>query len=203
MKFLETPLPGAYVIEQERRSDVRGYFARTFCAREFGAHGLSAHMVQGNVSYNARRGTLRGMHLQRAPHAEDKLVSCIAGALYDVIVDVRPGSAAFGRWFGIELRANDGRALYVPKGFAHGFMTLEDHSVASYLMSEYYAPGYGAGFRYDDAAVGIAWPLAVAVISEQDARLPGLAALIRDEPGSTGVNRDQPGSTGMNRDQPG
>jgi dTDP-4-dehydrorhamnose 3,5-epimerase len=173
LKFTETSLPGACLIEQQRHSDARGYFARTFCAREFGEHGLSTQMVQGNVSYNAVRGTLRGMHMQRAPHGEDKLVSCIAGALYDVIVDVRPESAAYGRWLGVELRAGDGRALYVPKGFAHGFITLEDHTVASYLMSEFYAPGFAAGFRHDDAAVGIVWPLPVAVISEQDARLPG------------------------------
>jgi dTDP-4-dehydrorhamnose 3,5-epimerase len=171
MIFIATELPGAFIVEQQRHIDARGFFTRSFCAREFAAQGLNSSVAQANLSYNALSGTLRGMHYQRAPHQEDKLVSCVAGAIWDAIIDLRPESPAFKRWIGVELSADNGRALFVPKGFAHGFITLTDHSTVSYLMSEFYAPGFDAGLRYDDPAIGIQWPLAPAVISDRDRAL--------------------------------
>jgi dTDP-4-dehydrorhamnose 3,5-epimerase len=172
VRFHETELPGAFVIEPERMTDDRGFFARTWCVREFADRGLSTDLVQCNVSYNAREATLRGMHYQVAPHAEVKLVRCTRGSIFDAIVDLRPDSPTFRRWVGVELSAEDGRMLYIPEGFAHGFQTLEDASEVSYQMSTFYHPGSARGLRWDDPAVGIEWPLEVRVISEKDRGFP-------------------------------
>jgi dTDP-4-dehydrorhamnose 3,5-epimerase len=170
--FTETRLPGAFVIEIERREDERGYFARTFCAREFAAHGLETEFVNTNASYSAAKGTLRGMHFQHPPHAEVKLVRCTHGALYDVIIDLRPDSPTRGQWIGVELSQQNGRMLYVPEGFAHGFITLTDDVEASYQVSSFYTPGAEGGVRYDDPAFRIVWPVPVHVISEKDRSWP-------------------------------
>ena len=172
MKFLETELKGAYVIEPEAICDERGFFARTFCRQEFAVHGLNCEVAQCNLSYNARRGTLRGMHYQAKPHAEAKLVQCVRGAIYDVIIDLRPGSETCCRWVGVELSEENRRMLYVPEGFAHGFQTLRDDTVVYYQISEFYAPQSARGVRWDDPAFGIEWPLSDPVISEKDRQLP-------------------------------
>jgi dTDP-4-dehydrorhamnose 3,5-epimerase len=172
VRFQETELPGAFVIEPERIEDHRGFFARTWCIREFADHGLSTDLVQCNVSYNARKGTLRGMHYQVAPHAEVKLVRCTRGSILDAIVDVRPESPTFHRWVGVELSAENGRMLYIPGGFAHGFQTLEDGSEVFYQMSTFYHPESARGLRWDDPTVGIGWPLDVQVISGKDQGFP-------------------------------
>jgi dTDP-4-dehydrorhamnose 3,5-epimerase len=172
--FRETELAGAWVVELERHADTRGFFARSFCAEEFGAHGLCDAWAQSNVSYNARRGTVRGMHWQVEPHQEVKLVRCTAGALHDVIVDLRAGSPTLGRHVGVRLDARNRRMLYVPAGFAHGFVTLEDDTEVFYEMSHPHAPGAARGFRYDDRRIGIDWPEPAAVISDRDAGYPDL-----------------------------
>lgn len=173
MIFREAELPGAYVLELERREDERGFFARAWCRDELAAHGLDARVAQANVSWNERRGTLRGLHFQRAPHAEVKLVRCTRGAVYDVIVDLRPGSPTYTRWLGVELSAENGRSLYVPEGFAHGYQTLVDGSETFYLVSEPYAPGAEGGVRWDDPAFGISWPdVAERVVSAKDGSWP-------------------------------
>lgn len=172
MEFRPTALAGATLIELERREDARGYFARTFCEREFQAHGLPARMVQTNVSYTRRAGTLRGMHCQAAPHEEDKLVRCVHGAIWDAIVDIRPGSPTYCRWLGVELSESNGRMLLVPKGFAHGFITLTDDASVCYQMSEFHTPAAERGFRHDDPAFGIDWPVQVTQISEKDRTWP-------------------------------
>lgn len=166
--FVETALPGAYILEPERLEDERGFFARTYCDREFAAHGIGRRWVQSNISYNRVRGTLRGMHYQVVPYAEDKLVRCTRGAIHDVIVDIRPESPAYKQHIAVELSGANRRALFVPKGFAHGFLTMEDDSEVSYQMSEFYVPGAGAGFRYNDPVLAISWPGDVKVISERD-----------------------------------
>lgn len=170
MKFEESSLPGAFIIELERIDDERGFFARSFCAQEFAARGLPTHMPQSNISFNARRGTLRGMHYQADPHGEDKLVRCTAGAIFDVIVDLRAESSTRHRWFGLELSAENRRSLFIPQGFAHGFITLKDDSEVLYMMSTPYAEGAGRGIRWDDPAVGIVWPIAPVHIAERDKR---------------------------------
>jgi dTDP-4-dehydrorhamnose 3,5-epimerase len=175
MIFIETELKGAYIIDLERREDERGFFARTWCQQEFEAHGLVARIVQANTSYNKAKGTLRGMHYQRAPHAETKLVRASRGAIYDVIVDLRPDSPTFKRWIGVELTADNRRALFVPEGFAHGFQTLEDNTDVSYQVSAFYTPGAEGGLRYNDPAFDIEWPLPVSVISPKDADWPDFA----------------------------
>lgn len=172
MIFTATPLAGAVVIEPERFEDERGFFARSFCAREFEAHGLNPRIAQCSFSFTRKKGTLRGLHFQRPPHAEARLVRCTAGALYDVIVDLRPDSLTFRRHFGIELSARNRKMLYVPEGCAHGFQTLEDDTEALYQMSEFYVPDAAAGVRWNDPAFGITWPLAVTVISERDRTCP-------------------------------
>ena len=172
MKFSATPLPGAMLIEQDRRDDSRGWFTRTFCAHEFEAHGLPARMVQGNLSLTRRAGTLRGLHWQAAPHAEDKLVQCVRGAIWDCIVDLRPGSSTYCRWFGTELTESNGRMLFVPKGFAHGFVTLADDAAVGYQMSAFYEPSAGRGARWDDPAFGIGWPVPVIDMSDRDRQWP-------------------------------
>ena len=173
MIFTETELPGAYVIDLEPREDERGFFARTWCANEFAEHGLTTRLVQCNLSFNPTVGTLRGMHFQHAPHAEVKVVRCTRGALYDVIIDLRPGSSAFKHWIAVELTANNRRGLYVPEGFAHGFQTLVRDTEASYQVSEFYTPSAEGGVRWNDPAFGIDWPHAdERVISEKDSNWP-------------------------------
>ncbi len=158
MIFNETKLAGAFVIEQELFADERGFFARSWSEREFAARGLDARLVECNISFNHRRGTLRGMHFQRAPRAQPKLVRCTAGAIYDVIIDLRRESETFKGWIGVELTAANRRMLYVPAGFAHGFQTLADDTEVFYQMSEVFAPECAGGVRWDDPAFGIAWP---------------------------------------------
>ncbi len=172
MKFTETPLRGAFVIDLEPQRDERGFFARTFCAAEFTKHGLDSKVVQCNLSSNLEAGTLRGMHFQQTPANEAKLVRCVRGAIYDVVVDLRPQSATYRRHFVVELSRENRRALFVPELFAHGFQTLTDHAEVEYQMSEFYTRGAAGGFRYDDAAFAIRWPLPVAVISPQDLAWP-------------------------------
>ena len=174
MLFQETPLVGAYVIELEKRGDDRGFFARAFCETEFRNAGLVDRMVQINNSLTAKAGTLRGMHYQLPPKAEVKVVRCIRGALWDCIVDLRPTSPTFRKWFGIELTAENRKALYVPRGFAHGFVTLSDDTEAFYLVSEFYSPENERGLRYDDPAIGIEWPRPPAETSAKDAGWPAL-----------------------------
>lgn len=172
MIFTETPLSGAYMIDLERRGDARGFFARTFCAREFADHGLATEFVQGNMSLSATAGTLRGLHFQHPPAEETKLMRCVQGAMWDVIVDTRPTSPTYLQGFGVELSAENGRALYVPKGFAHGFQTLAPDTIAFYMVDEFYTPGVEDGFRHDDPALGLEWPMAVTEISDKDRNWP-------------------------------
>jgi len=172
MRFLETPLAGARVIEIVPHADARGFFARTFCRDELVAAGLPGDFMQASVSYNLRRGTLRGMHFQAAPHEEPKLVRCTRGAIHDVIVDLRPTSATHCRWFGVELSAENRRTLYVPPGLAHGFQTLVDDTEILYQMAEPYVPALARGVRWNDPAFAIAWPIADPFMSERDAAYP-------------------------------
>jgi len=173
VRFGELELPGAYLIELDRIEDDRGFFARTFCRREFAEHGLATEIVQANTAFNHRKGTLRGMHYQAEPHREAKLIRCTRGAVYDVIVDLRRDSPAFMRWVSVELTAENDALLYVPEGVAHGYQTLEDGTETSYLMSEFYEASAGRGVRWDDPAFGIEWPPAEErVISEKDRSWP-------------------------------
>jgi dTDP-4-dehydrorhamnose 3,5-epimerase len=172
MLFIETQLKGAYIIDPERIEDERGFFARTWDRHEFEARGLNSSLVQCNISYNARRGTLRGMHYQIAPHAETKLVRCTNGAIYDVIIDLRLGSPTLRQWLAVELSAHNRRMLYIPEGCAHGFQTLADHSEVFYQMAEFYAPDYARGVRWNDPAFGIVWPEAPQVIAARDQAYP-------------------------------
>jgi dTDP-4-dehydrorhamnose 3,5-epimerase len=174
--FNETILRGAYVIELEKRIDERGFFARTWCRDEFAARGLATDLVQGHVAVNSERGTLRGLHYQRPPHGEAKLIRCVRGAIYDVIVDLRRESPTWARWIAVELDAASYRMLYVPDGFAHGFQSLADDTEITYLVSAFYAPGAEAGIRYDDPALAVAWPLPVSRISRKDLSWPYLDA---------------------------
>ena len=172
MRFTETPLRGAFVVELDLLADERGHFARTFDRDEFAAHGLDPAVVQCNTSFNARRGTLRGMHYQADPDGEAKLVRCTRGSVFDVAVDLRPGSETFRRWFGVELSAGNGRMLYIPVGMAHGFQSLEDGCELHYQMSHHYVPEAARGVRFDDPAFGIEWPLADPIVSERDRAFP-------------------------------
>lgn len=176
MKFVETILKGAYVITPDIIEDDRGFFARTFCRREFAEMGLNPDLVQCNISYNKKRGTLRGMHYQIRPHAEVKLIRCTAGAIYDVIVDLRPESPTFRQWISVELTAANHEMLYIPERFAHGFQTLSDDTEVIYHHSAYYSSENERGLRFDDSSLGIAWPLPVAVISARDQNHPSLDA---------------------------
>jgi len=169
MIFTRTNLEGAFVIQIQKMEDDRGFFARTFCQREFQEQGLNPNLVQCNLSYNKTLGTMRGMHFQTAPHQEAKLVRCTQGAIQDVIVDIRPGSPTYLQHFSMVLTAGEHNALYVPEGFAHGFLTLESETYVFYQMSEFYTPGYGHGFRWNDPAFRIEWMGEVAVIAERDA----------------------------------
>ena len=176
MIFTETGLAGAVVVDLERKADDRGFFARTFCRGEFAAAGLEPLVEQCNLSYNHRAGTLRGMHFQVAPATEAKLVRCTAGAIVDVIVDVREGSPTYLQSFSVELTAENRRALYVPPMFAHGYQTLVDGAEVTYQVSEAYTPGTERGLRHDDPRLGLTWPLPVTVLSDKDAAWPLLAA---------------------------
>lgn len=169
MKFTETSLQGAFIVELEERHDARGFFARTFCAREFEEHGLKPAVAQCNMAYNYKKGTLRGMHYQVAPATEAKLVRCTRGTVYDVIVDLRPNSPTYLQHIGVELSGDNHRALYVPELFAHGYLTLTDDVEMFYQVSEFYTPGTEQGLRYDDPALKIELPIAVEIISEKDA----------------------------------
>ena len=169
MKFHTIDLEGAYVIEPEPLEDERGFFARSFCSKEFKDHGLDFSIVQSSISYNKKNGTLRGMHYQIAPFQEEKLVSCIRGAIYDVIIDLRSDSRTYRKWFSIELAVKNYRMLYIPKGFAHGFQTLEDDTAVFYQISESYHPECARIIRWDDPAFGIKWPKTkVRIMSERD-----------------------------------
>jgi dTDP-4-dehydrorhamnose 3,5-epimerase len=172
MKFEQTPLPGAYLIDLQPIEDGRGFFSRTFCRHEFEKHGLNPAISQCNVALNIVRGTLRGMHYQVAPFREVKVIRCIGGAILDVIIDLRPDSPAYRRWFGVELSARNRRALYVPEGFAHGYLTLSDNTEIQYMVSEFYSPAHERGIRWNDPAFAIEWPMAPRVISDKDAGHP-------------------------------
>jgi dTDP-4-dehydrorhamnose 3,5-epimerase len=172
MKFAETPIAGAWLIDLEKRGDDRGFFARVFCVREFAEHGLVTQFVQVNNSLSGIQGTLRGMHYQLAPRAETKVVRCIRGAFWDAILDLREDSPTFGRWFGAELTAANRRMMYVPKGCAHGFLTLTDDAESFYLVDEFYSPEHERGVRWNDPRFNIRWPLEPSVVSEKDSNHP-------------------------------
>jgi dTDP-4-dehydrorhamnose 3,5-epimerase len=171
MKFIETELGGAFLIDPERLEDERGFFARTWCQKEFQQYGIDVNWVQCNISYNSRRGTLRGMHYQIAPCAEAKLVRCSMGAIYDVIIDLRPDSKSYCKWISAELSAENRKMIYIPQGFAHGFQTLVDHTEVFYQMSAFYAPQYSRAVRWNDPHFNIHWPEADRTMSEKDQRI--------------------------------
>lgn len=168
MIFHETKLQGAYVIDIERAEDERGFFARSFCQKEFRKFGLEDRMAQCNISFNTKQHTLRGLHYQLAPHAEAKLVRCTRGGIFDVIVDLRDGSPTCRQWYATELTGENRRMLYIPKGFAHGLLTLEDNTEVFYVMSDFYSPDHARGLRWDDPAIGIQWPVERPIVSERD-----------------------------------
>lgn len=172
MIFTETRLQGAFIIEVERKEDERGFFARSWCRDEFIGHGLDAQLLQCSISFNKKQGTLRGMHYQIAPHHENKLVRCTMGAIYDVILDLRPTSPTFKHWQAVELSAENRRMLYIPKGLAHGFQTLADNSEVFYQISAEYHPEAARAVRWDDTAFGISWPAAERIMSAQDRQHP-------------------------------
>lgn len=172
MLFTETTLKGAFLITPERFEDERGFFALTWCRGEFEKHGLESKLAQINISFNRRRGTLRGMHYQAAPCAQPKLVRCTMGAIYDVIIDLRAGSNSFKKWIAVELTQDNRQMLFIPEGFAHGFQTLRDSTEVVYQMSEAYAPEAARGVRWNDPAFAIEWPLEVSVIADRDAGYP-------------------------------
>jgi dTDP-4-dehydrorhamnose 3,5-epimerase len=172
MTFHETKVPGVFEIHLELHHDERGFFARSWCEKEFAEHGLNPRLAQCSVSFNTRKGTLRGMHYQAAPYAESKLVRCTSGAIYDVVVDLRPQSTSFKGWMGVVLDAQNRHMLYVPEGCAHGFLTLENDTEVSYQISETYHPESSYGVRWDDLAFRIAWPGEIKVISERDRTYP-------------------------------
>ena len=173
MIFTETKLPGAYIIDIEPREDERGFFSRVWCVDEFAEHNLSTNMLQCNVAYNHKRGILRGMHFQRQPYAEVKLVRCTKGAVFDAIIDLRQDSPTYKQWIGVELTEENHRMLYVPEGFAHGYLTLLDKSELFYQVSQVYTPGAEGGVRWDDPAFGIQWPTtANLLISDKDQSWP-------------------------------
>lgn len=180
MIFTETTIRGAFTVDMERKEDTRGYFARVACVDEFATHGITFMPLQASVSWNIRRGTLRGLHYQAAPHAEAKLVRCTAGAVYDVLVDIRPNSSTFGRWVSYELSADNGRSLFIPEGVAHGFQTLADGSELFYQMGTRYAAAAARGIRWDDAFLAIDWPLRDdAFLSASDRSLPDFETAMR------------------------
>jgi len=172
MKFIKTGLEGAFVIELEPASDERGFFARAFCVREFEEHGLNIRVVQCNLSFNPKQGTMRGLHYQVQPAAEVKLVRCTRGAVFDVIVDVRPGSTTYLKWFGVELTSDSRTMIYVPEGYAHGYLSLVDNSEVFYQVSDFYSPGHERGARWNDPTFAIRWPAEPKVISIKDRTYP-------------------------------
>ena len=174
MRFIETPLTGAWLIEIDPIQDTRGFFARTYCEDQFSAYGLETHWPQCSISYNRRRGTLRGLHYQIPPHEETKLVRCTQGAVFDVIVDLRPDSVTHRQWFSTILSQDNRHMLYVPAGFAHGFQTLVDESEVYYQISQRYVPEASAGIRWNDPALGIKWPLSDPILSDRDRAYPDL-----------------------------
>lgn len=176
MQFKENPLKGSYLIGLQKRSDERGFFARLFCSKEFGDHGLEERFIQANDSLSARKGTLRGMHYQLEPMAETKLVRCLSGSLYDVILDIRPGSPTFGQSFGAVLSAENRLMMYVPKGFAHGFLTLEDNVEVIYFVSQAYSKELERGIRWNDPFFNIAWPMEPEIVSDRDQSHPDFSA---------------------------
>ena len=176
MIFSESTLPGVYLVDMDRLADERGFFARSYCADEFAAQGLGPELRHCSVSYNARKGTLRGMHYQGAPHEEHKLVRCTAGAIFDVVVDVRRQSRHYLRWFGTQLTADNRRSLFIPAGFAHGFVSLTDDTEIYYMISVPHAPQFSHGLRWSDPALAIEWPVTPTVISARDAAYPLLDA---------------------------
>ena len=172
MIFKETKLKGAFIIEPERIEDERGFFARTFCRKEFEVNGLNPNLVQCSLSFNKKKGTLRGMHYQTAPHEETKLVRCTRGAIYDVMLDLRPNSPTFKQWVSVELTGENRRMLYIPEGVAHGFQTLQEETEVLYQMSEFFHPECARGVRWDDRKFGIEWPSGERIISERDRAYP-------------------------------
>ena len=176
MRFTPMSLSGAYLVQLEPRIDARGTFARAFCAREFAVQGLTASFMQANISTNLKAGTVRGLHFQNAPHREAKLVQCVKGSIYEVVVDIHEESATYLRWTGVELSDINGVMIFVPEGFAHGYQTLSDGANVLYLVSEFYTPDVEGGLRCNDPKLGIKWPLAVSDISEKDGRWPLLPA---------------------------
>lgn len=172
MIFTETKLPGVFIIELEKRTDDRGFFTRAWCKKEFADQGINLDWVQANLAHTEKEGTLRGLHYQIAPYEEAKLMRCIRGAIYDVIVDLRPESPTYKHWLGVELTADNRKSLYIPEGFAHGYQSLRDDAEVFYLVSQFYTPGAEQGIRYNDPAFGIAWPLKVRVISDKDKSWP-------------------------------
>jgi dTDP-4-dehydrorhamnose 3,5-epimerase len=173
MKFTETGLDGAFVIEIEPRLDERGFFARGWCRREFEAAGIRINFVQANIAFSKNKGTLRGMHFQKAPHAEAKFLRCVRGAVFDVMIDLRPDSPTFKKWFGIELTADNHKMVFIPEGFAHGYLATVDDTEVFYLVSAFYSPDTEGGVRWDDPAFGVKWPMTGnLIISEKDKNLP-------------------------------
>ena len=176
MKFVETKLKGSFIIDPERLEDERGFFARSWCQQEAKQYGLEPRWLQCNISYNKSKGTMRGMHYQAAPFEEAKLVRCTMGAICDVIIDLRPESVTFKKWTAVELSSENRRMFYIPEGFAHGFLTLQDNTEIFYQMSEFYAPAQARGLRWNDPAFGILWPTDITVISDQDQNYPNFTA---------------------------
>lgn len=176
MRFIEVKFKGSFIIEPEPIEDERGFFARSFCQHEFAERRLNTKVVQCNISFNRKRGTLRGMHYQALPHEEAKLVRCTAGAIYDVIIDLREGSPTFKEWVGLELTRENRRMLYIPEGFAHGYQVLADNSEIFYQMSEFYNKEASRGIRWNDPAFGVTWPIDNPILSEQDRNIPLMAA---------------------------
>jgi dTDP-4-dehydrorhamnose 3,5-epimerase len=172
MLFHKTPLSGCYVIEPERMQDHRGFFTRVWCQKELQEHGLNAEVLQSNVGLSYRKGTLRGLHYQRAPHAEVKIVRCTRGAMFDVVIDLRPLSPTHKQWFGVELTEENGKMIYVPEGFAQGYLTLIDNTEMNYHTSKFFHRDSASGVRHNDPGFSIKWPLEIAVISDQDTKWP-------------------------------
>lgn len=175
MIFSETRIPGVFVVELQKVEDERGYSARTWCEKEFAAAGIAVRWVQSLTSFNARRGTLRGMHFQSPPNAQGRLVRCTRGAVHDVVLDLRAGRPTYKQWIAIELTADNGKMIYIPQGLAHGYQTLADDTELSYLMSEFYDPASDTGVRWNDPAFGIAWPPAERILSPRDRDFPDFA----------------------------
>jgi dTDP-4-dehydrorhamnose 3,5-epimerase len=173
--FTETKLKGAFILEVKRIEDERGFFGRSWCKKEMEEHGLNSNVVQANVSFNHKKGTLRGMHFQFSPHQETKLVRCTKGAIYDVIIDLRKDSPTYKQWIGVELTEDNYKMLFVPEDFAHGFITLQDNTAVTYQVTQYYTPGAEGGIRWNDPAMAIEWPIPVEVISSKDKAHPDYA----------------------------